>query len=86
MPPTSANSFVSSFKNYRVYYSDINAWSIETRLTKRHIGIIKYIGEGEWLFMPLATEFNHLQLLEIAHAVKTVEKWNLPGTASLYKK
>jgi hypothetical protein len=71
------NAFVSAYTNYRIKLVEgTPPWIVETRITKRIIGHIKKV-KDEYCFVPYPgalTNITHIQLLDLAAAVKTVEK------------
>lgn len=68
------NAFVSVYKHYRIkLVENTPPWLVETRTGKTIVGQIR-IKNGEGCFIALTSPFTHTQLLDIAAAIKAVEK------------
>lgn len=83
------NAFVSAYKNYWVKKSaDSGKWEVLTRGTHDNMGSIQlhpnFSGVNTWYFYPAENiVFTQIQLLDIAAAVKTIEK--RADTPSIFK-
>jgi hypothetical protein len=83
------NAFISAYKLFQVKkHTDAQEWAVLTRIEKKSVGNIclgtTHMGENEWkFFIEKDRVLNHMELLDIAAAIKTIEK--RADTPSLYK-
>ncbi len=73
------NAFVSAYKNYFVKKTtDSKKWDVLNRGSRDKVGIIQLLpdnkGGESWCFCSVKFVFTQVELLDIAAAVKTIEK------------
>lgn len=94
MPNPSPNSFVSTYKNYRVYRDtpDSTTWKIADRKTTVVVGYIEYLAMDDIYYFRVAFAagyavytFTELQVMDISNAIRNISR-NDGGTIHKHKK